>query len=147
MVGALNLTSEELLNALLAVGILTDDDVRDCHKELAAASGSMTDATPAATRLVKSGELTKFQATQVLGGKAKALVMGDYVILDKIGAGGMGLVCTIQSVSVVLKTGDAKRLVVRETDCIEKRNGEWKLIHQPASVPSGGEWDGKVATA
>jgi eukaryotic-like serine/threonine-protein kinase len=96
VVGALNLTSEQLLNALLAVGILTDDDVRDCHKELAAASGSMTDATPAATRLVKSGKLTKFQANQALGGKAKALVMGDYLILDKIGAGGMGQVFKAQ---------------------------------------------------
>jgi hypothetical protein len=44
-------------------------------------------------------------------------------------------------------TSDAKRLVVRETDCFERRNGEWKLIHQHASVPSGGEWDGKVTTA
>jgi hypothetical protein len=25
--------------------------------------------------------------------------------------------------------------------------GEWKLIHQHASVPSGGEWNGKVTTA
>jgi ketosteroid isomerase-like protein len=50
-------------------------------------------------------------------------------------------------VNVVLKTGDAKRLMVRETDCFEKRNGEWKLIHQHASVPSGGDWDGKVTTA
>jgi len=48
---------------------------------------------------------------------------------------------------VVLKTGDAKRLVVRETDCFERRNGEWKLIHQHASIPSGGDWDGKVTTA
>jgi hypothetical protein len=60
---------------------------------------------------------------------------------------GMGLVCTIQRVNVVLKTGDAKRLVVRDTDCFEKRNGEWKLIHQHASVPSGGDWDGKEPSA
>ena len=60
--------------------------------------------------------------------------------------GNMGVVCTIQGVSVVLKTGDQRRLVVRETDCFEKRNGEWKLIHQHASVPSGGDWDGKVTT-
>jgi ketosteroid isomerase-like protein len=59
----------------------------------------------------------------------------------------IGLVCTIQRVSVVLKTGDAKRPLVRETDCVERRNGEWKLIHQHASVLSGGDWDGKVTTA
>ena len=42
--------------------------------------------------LVKNHHLTQFQATQVKAGKAKALIMGEYTILDKIGAGGMGQV-------------------------------------------------------
>ena len=42
--------------------------------------------------LVKSGNLTPFQAKHVKAGKAKALVLGNYTILDKIGAGGMGQV-------------------------------------------------------
>ncbi|HEX3654902.1 MAG TPA: SUMF1/EgtB/PvdO family nonheme iron enzyme [Pirellulales bacterium] len=42
--------------------------------------------------LVKSQELTAFQAAQVKAGKAKALILGEYTILDKIGAGGMGQV-------------------------------------------------------
>ena len=71
----------------------------------------------------------------------------DILETDVVVNGNMGLVCTIQSVSVVLKKGDAKRMVVRETDCFEKRAGEWKLIHQHASVPAGGDWDGKVTTA
>ena len=71
----------------------------------------------------------------------------DILETDVVVNGNMGLVCTIQRVSVVLKTGDAKRLMVRETDCFERRNGAWKLIHQHASVPSGGDWDGKVTTA
>ena len=69
----------------------------------------------------------------------------DILEMDVVVNGNMGLVCTIQRVSVVLKTGDAKRLVVRETDCFERRNGEWKLTHQHASI-----WrrlDGKVITA
>jgi hypothetical protein len=33
------------------------------------------------------------------------------------------------------------------TDCFERRNGEWKLIHQHASVPFGGGWDSKITTA
>ncbi|HEV8072408.1 MAG TPA: nuclear transport factor 2 family protein [Planctomycetaceae bacterium] len=71
----------------------------------------------------------------------------DILEMGVVVNGIMGLVCTIQRVSVVLKTGDAKTLVVRETDCFGKRNGEWKLIHQHASVPSGGDWDGKITTA
>ncbi len=61
--------------------------------------------------------------------------------------GHMGIVCTIQRVNVVLKSGDRKTLLVRETDCFEKRSGKWKVIHQHASIPAGGEWDGKIITA
>ena len=70
----------------------------------------------------------------------------DLLETDAIVTGNMGLVCTIQRVNVVLKTGDAKRMVVRETDCFEKRDGEWKLIHQHASIPAGGDWDGQITT-
>ena len=72
----------------------------------------------------------------------------DILETDVVVNGNMGLVCTIQRVNVVLKMGDAKSMLVRETDCFEKRNGQWKLIHQHASLPSGGgDWDGKVTTA
>ena len=61
--------------------------------------------------------------------------------------GHMGIVCTIQRINIVFKTGDKKSLLVRETDCFEKRASKWELIHQHASVPAGGEWDGKIVTA
>lgn len=61
--------------------------------------------------------------------------------------GDMGIVCTIQKVNIVLKSGDAKRALVRQTDCFERRGGQWKLIHEHASFPSGGDWDGKIITA
>ena len=61
--------------------------------------------------------------------------------------GDMGIVCTIQRVDIALKSGDAKRALVRQTDCFERRDGKWQLIHEHASFPSGGEWDGKIITA
>lgn len=67
-------------------------------------------------------------------------ILEEHTVLN----GNMGIVCTTQKVNVVMKNGDTKLLLVRETDCFEKRAGEWKLIHQHASVPSGGEWDGKI---
>ena len=70
----------------------------------------------------------------------------DILETDVVVNGNMGLVCTIQRVDVVLKTGDVKSLMVRETDCFERRDDDWKLIHQHASVPSGGNWDGKITT-
>jgi hypothetical protein len=40
--------------------------------------------------LVKHRKLTKFQAQAVYQGKTKGLLVGNYVVLDKIGQGGMG---------------------------------------------------------
>ena len=70
----------------------------------------------------------------------------DFLETDIVVNGNMGMVCTIQRVNVVLKNGATKLLLVRETDCFEKRDNKWQLIHQHASVPSGGEWDGKIIT-
>jgi hypothetical protein len=42
--------------------------------------------------LYKQNLLTRFQAQQFAQGWAKALILGNYTILDKIGAGGMGQV-------------------------------------------------------
>ena len=43
-------------------------------------------------RLVHDGELTQYQVDAVSRGEAQALVFDEYVILDKIGEGGMGQV-------------------------------------------------------
>jgi ketosteroid isomerase-like protein len=61
--------------------------------------------------------------------------------------GDMGIVCTIQRVNIVLKNGDTKNSLVRQTDCFERRAGKWQLIHEHASFPAGGDWDGKIITA
>jgi serine/threonine protein kinase len=42
--------------------------------------------------LVTRGALTRYQAECVLGGRIDHLVLGNYVVLDKLGQGGMGLV-------------------------------------------------------
>src|SRR5947209_2611040 len=45
-----------------------------------------------AAELVKQKHLTRFQAQQIAQGRSKALILGAYTIIDKIGAGGMGQV-------------------------------------------------------
>ncbi len=50
------------------------------------------DAQELARQLVQSKQLTKFQAQEIYQGRAKSLILGNYTILDKIGAGGMGQV-------------------------------------------------------
>ena len=68
----------------------------------------------------------------------------DILETDIVVNGNMGIVCTVQRVNVALKNGEKKSMFVRETDCFEKRANEWQLIHQHASVPAGGTWDGKI---
>ncbi len=45
-----------------------------------------------ARELIRARKLTEFQAKALLQSKTKGLVYGDYVVLDRIGAGGMGVV-------------------------------------------------------
>jgi serine/threonine protein kinase len=42
--------------------------------------------------LVRRGKLTRFQAGHILKGRAKALVLGSYVLEEPLGQGGMGMV-------------------------------------------------------
>jgi serine/threonine protein kinase len=51
-----------------------------------------TDGETLAKLLVKEKKLTKYQAEQIYAGKGKSLLLGNYLISDKIGAGGMGQV-------------------------------------------------------
>ncbi len=50
------------------------------------------DAQELARQLVQSKHLTKFQVQEIYLGRARSLILGNYTILDKIGAGGMGQV-------------------------------------------------------
>lgn len=45
-----------------------------------------------ANRLIDEGRLTAYQTQTVLGGKGKTLTLGSYLLLDKLGQGGMGVV-------------------------------------------------------
>jgi ketosteroid isomerase-like protein len=60
----------------------------------------------------------------------------------------LGIVCTIQKIDVLFKDSYSRTIMVRETDVFKKDdNNQWLLVHQHASTPSGGEWDGKIITS
>jgi serine/threonine-protein kinase len=56
------------------------------------ADNPYADATALAEHLVKLGQLTTFQATRLLEGQGRGLVLGPYVLADAIGTGSMGTV-------------------------------------------------------
>ncbi len=59
-----------------------------------AASRNNKTQTPSlrAQTLLEQGSLTGFQAKRLLAGQGASLVLGEYVLLDQIGSGGMGCV-------------------------------------------------------
>jgi serine/threonine protein kinase len=50
------------------------------------------DVARVAHELVRSGMLTAYQAAAIYQGKGNGLLIGPYTVLDKLGAGGMGMV-------------------------------------------------------
>ncbi len=79
---------EKFIQHLEESGILVGDTIKDFVPPKA----SPKDAEDLAKELVRKKKLTRFQAEEIYKGKAKSLVLGNYVLMEKIGAGGMGQV-------------------------------------------------------
>jgi eukaryotic-like serine/threonine-protein kinase len=82
-------TTEELLAIIRDSRVLPD---ATAESTLAAAKSLPADPVHAATALVRRGVLTQFQARMLLSGKFRGFRLGDYLIQDQIGQGGMGAV-------------------------------------------------------
>jgi serine/threonine-protein kinase len=79
---------EQFVKQLEDSGILAGETIKDFIPPKA----SPKDAEDLARELVRQKKLTKFQAEEVYRGKGKSLTLGNYVLMEKIGAGGMGQV-------------------------------------------------------
>ncbi len=72
-------------------GLLSDTEVDGL-----AASLSSPDTKQLATLLVERQRLTPFQASHIYQGRGQDLLLGEYILVDKLGAGGMGQVFKAQ---------------------------------------------------
>ncbi len=79
---------EQIVKHLEDSGILAGDTLQDFIPPKA----SPKDGQELLRELVRQRKLTKFQAQQVWQGKVKSLVLGNYLLQEKIGQGGMGAV-------------------------------------------------------
>jgi hypothetical protein len=88
--GAIGPSRQQFVACLLASGVLSPSEweALAANSEIAAAA----DGHALADLLVDRHQLTRFQADRLLLGETTGLVFGDYLILDKLGAGGMGQV-------------------------------------------------------
>ena len=82
------LSLEQFAKQLEDSGILAGDTLQDFLPPRAAPQS----AQDLAKELILQKKLTTFQAEEVSKGKGKSLTLGNYVLMEKIGAGGMGQV-------------------------------------------------------
>ena len=82
---------DEFLQVIVKSGLFSAAEADELKIRTAALGDSGT-AISAAKDLVKSGRLTRFQAEEILNGRAKLLSFGPYLVQDKLGQGGMGMV-------------------------------------------------------
>jgi serine/threonine protein kinase len=85
------ISHEKFVNRLRESGLLTEFELRAALDGSRSAAG-LPDARSLALRLVDTGRLTSFQADAILEGRATRLFIGQYTILNRLGAGGMGKV-------------------------------------------------------
>lgn len=79
------------LTRLSDSGVLSEFELADIQSQSESCAPE-DDAKAFATQLVKDDKLTLFQANTLYKGRNTGLVLGNYVLLDEIGAGGMGKV-------------------------------------------------------
>jgi eukaryotic-like serine/threonine-protein kinase len=84
---------EAFARNLVRLGLAHEAELRAVLIRLTA---SPRDVNAVAQTLVRAEILTGYQAGAVLQGKTKGLILGNYVVLDKLGAGGMGMVFKVR---------------------------------------------------
>ncbi len=88
---ASHLTVEQFAASIFQSGLLSADEIAELNQRLAA-SDLPGEAREIASRLVTEGKLTRYQASVLLKASKDPLLVDNYVILDTLDTGGMGLV-------------------------------------------------------
>lgn len=83
------LSRDEFVDRWVASGLVTADEAR---ASVSALPESIASGEDTARELVRLKKLTVFQAQQILAGRGKSLILGNYILTDKLGQGGMGMV-------------------------------------------------------
>ncbi len=84
-------TLAQFVQNLVASGLMSEDQVQTVLDEQPPNQRPQT-GDELAELLHRQGRLTRFQVRAVYQGKTRGLVLGNYVVLDKLGRGGMGQV-------------------------------------------------------
>lgn len=86
----MSVSAAQFIEGLTRSGIYSPDEVTALLDSLP--SAILQNTTELTRELVQRRALTRYQASALLQGKPNGLVLGTYVILDRLGVGGMGMV-------------------------------------------------------
>jgi eukaryotic-like serine/threonine-protein kinase len=85
-------TIDEFLQLVRKSGVLEDSRL-DAHIDMLRAAGELPSKPPVlAKMLVRDGILTTFQSAQIVQGRWRRFTIGKYLVLERLGSGGMGSV-------------------------------------------------------
>ena len=127
----MSVSVDGFLKHLSDSGVLSSDEMRELEAQIPSAKRS-NDAISLARELVRLKKLTVFQANTLYAEKPAPLILGNYVLQDKIGTGGMGMVYKAQhrrmkrvvAVKVLsptaLKTANVVKRFLREAEAAAK---------------------------
>jgi len=87
----LNHSLNQFISELSALGLTSSEECATLLQEIPAPEQPQT-AEQMAELLVRKNRLTAFQQQRIFSGEGSSLVMGNYLILDQLGKGGMGVV-------------------------------------------------------
>jgi response regulator RpfG family c-di-GMP phosphodiesterase len=104
-----SLTPRGLLQQLIGSGVILAEDWEQLTEPQRQWLSCTTDPEALLRGLLEAGLLTGYQAARVRAGSVRGLIVGSYRILDRLGAGGMGVVYRAEH--VVLRRPVAVKLL------------------------------------
>ncbi|MGE0759614.1 MAG: serine/threonine protein kinase, partial [Pirellulaceae bacterium] len=128
---------EPFLRRIGDSGLVSADELRALIDGLS--PEQQADADQVAREMVRQKKLTAYQAQEIYRGNGRSLVLGNYVVLDKLGQGGMGMVLKAEhrrmKRMVALKI--ISRSVARNADAVQRFQREVEAaarLHHPNIV-------------
>ena len=79
-------SAQKVISELTSAGLLSSDRMTDYSGQADAGIEVLL------SKLVQDGHITSFQSDKLKAGKSSDIYFGDYVVIDKLGQGGMGTV-------------------------------------------------------
>ncbi|MBS0263125.1 MAG: serine/threonine protein kinase [Planctomycetes bacterium] len=144
----MSISLDEFVKSLTETGILSADELSNLLASLPA-DQSKVDVEKVARDLIRQGKMTKFQASVIFRRQSRGLKIGKYLVLDKIGSGGMGQVFKAEDrrarkrVALKLLRATYTKSERAVTRFYREANTAARLRHKNlVSVSEAGEWNG-----